>query len=121
MIFLLNTFPREWKKFEVDSYGVNKATYLGMEIEKASNSKFEGITPDPNNYEDRNNHNAISHERTRQPDEALTQDGQAIVRSELWKSMWVARIARRGAIYDESADAQTRPGWGGDPTRRVAK
>ena len=41
--------------------------------------------------------------------EILTENGQTISRSELWNLMWIARIARPGAIYDASASAQTFP------------
>ena len=52
----------------------------------------------------------IPHERARHPNEPLTEDGQAALRSELWKLMWIALIARPGAIYDASAAAQTFSG-----------
>ena len=39
--------------------------------------------------------------------EILTENDQTISRSELGKLMWIARIARPGAIYDASAAAQT--------------
>ena len=41
--------------------------------------------------------------------EILTGNEQTILRSELWKIMRIARIARPGAIYDASALAQTSP------------
>ena len=55
------------------------------------------------------NHIGISHERTRAPKEPLTEDGQTISLSELGKSIWIARIERPGAIYDDAAAAQTFP------------
>ena len=78
-----------------------------MEIAKTNNGEFVGISPDSDNCECEINHIEISHERTRQPNEPLAEDDQAAVRSELGKSMWIARIARPGAICDASAAAQT--------------
>ena len=50
----------------------------------------------------------ISHERMMMtPGEILTENEQTALRSELGKLMWIARIARPGAIYDASAAAQT--------------
>ena len=49
----------------------------------------------------------IPHERMMAPNEILTDSEQTILRSELGKLMWIARIARPGAIYDASAAAQT--------------
>ena len=95
------------EKFEVYSYGWNKATYLWMEIEKVSGSDSEGVILDSDNYEDKINHIEISHETTRQRNDALADAAQTISRSELWKLMWIARIARPGAIYDASAAALT--------------
>ena len=66
------------EKFEVDRYEENKATYLGIEIEKVSNAEFGGIILDSANYEGEINHIGISHERTRHPDEALTEADHAI-------------------------------------------
>ena len=43
------------------------------------------------------------------PGEILTGNEQAALISELGKLMWVARIARPGAIYDASESAQTFP------------
>ena len=44
------------------------------------------------------------------PGGILTGNEKAALRSELAKLMWIARIARPGAIYDASASAQTFPG-----------
>ena len=95
------------EKSEAGRYEENEATYLGIKIAKTNNGEFGGIILDLNKYEGKSNHIEIAHERTRQPNEPLTEDGQAILRSELGKLMWVARIARPGAIYDPSAAAQT--------------
>ena len=38
-------------KSEVARYGENKSAYLGMKIEKVSDSDSEGIIPDSDNYE----------------------------------------------------------------------
>ena len=40
-------------KFGADSYGGNKATYLGMKIEKVRGSDSEGIILAPDNYEEK--------------------------------------------------------------------
>ena len=53
------------------------------------------------------NHIEIYHERTRAPKEQSTEDEQTILRSELGKLMRIARIARPGEIYDDSAAEQT--------------
>ena len=87
-------------------YGVNEDTYLGTKVEKSNNAEFEGIIPDSCNYGGEINHIEISHERTRHPNEPLTEDAHPIPRSELGKLMWIARIARPGAIYDASAATQ---------------
>ena len=65
---------------------------------------FEGVGLDSNNYVGRINHIEIPHERSRQRNDALKEAEQTISRSELGKLM---RIARPGAIFDASADAQT--------------
>ena len=93
--------------FEADIYGGGKATYLGMEIERVGDSNFAGITPDSDNSEDEINQIEILHERTRRRKDALTEEEQAISRSELGEFIRIARIARTGAIYDDSAAAQT--------------
>ena len=108
-MFLSSTFPRECRKSDVDSDGGNKATYSGMEIEKAIDSDFEGVVLDSDNYEGGINQIGITHERTKRRNVALTEEEQDISWSELGKLMWVARIARPGAIYDTSAAAQTFP------------
>ena len=82
----------------------NQETYLRMWVKKVSDSGFEGIILDSNNYGGKINHIEIPHERTRRGNGALAGEGRTILRSELGKSM---RIARPGAIYDASAAAQT--------------
>ena len=62
---------------------------------------------DPNKYEDDIKQIEISHERMMEPGEILTENEQAALRSELGKLMWIARIARPAAIYDDAASAQT--------------
>ena len=71
--------------------------------------EFGGIIPDSGNYEGEIDNIEISHERTRHPNEPLTEEEHAIWRSGLGKLMRIARIARPGAIYDAPADAQTFP------------
>ena len=78
-----------------------------MNITKINNEEFGGIIPDSDNYEDEINHIGISRERARQPNEPLTEDEHAALRSELWKLMRIARLARQAAIYDAPAAAQT--------------
>ena len=85
----------------------DKATYLGMGIGKVDESDSEGIILDSDNYEGGINHVEIPHERAKRRNESLTEAGETILRSELWKLMRIARIARPGAIYDASAAAQT--------------
>ena len=97
------------EKFEVCRYGGNQSTYLGTEIEKVSDSDFEGLVLDSNDYEDKINHIEIPHERTRQRNGALTEECQAISRSVLGELMRIARIARPEAIGDASAAARTFP------------
>ena len=99
------------EKFEADSYGGGKATYLGMEIEKVSDSDSEGIIIGPDNYEGEINHIEIPHERTRPRNDAIAEEEQTIPRSELGGLLRIARISRPGAIYDASAAAQIFPAW----------
>ena len=72
-------------------------------------SDFDGSVLNPYDYEENINHIEIPHERTRHRNGALAKEEKAIARSELWKLMLIARIARHGAIYDDSAAAQTFP------------
>ena len=60
-----------------------------------------------NKYEGEVNRIEIPHGRMMEPGEILTENEQTTLRSELGKLMWIARIARPGAIYDASASAQT--------------
>merc|ERR1712114_101576 len=75
-----------------------------------------GIILDSDNYEGKINHIEISHARSKQKDDFLTEEEQSIMRSELGKLMWLSRIARPGAIYDAPAAAQNfanfKPGNG---------
>ena len=80
---------------------------MGVGISKVPREDSDGAISDSDKYEDEINHIGISNARTRAPNEPLTGAGQAILRSELGKLMWIARIARPGAIYDASAAAQT--------------
>ena len=107
MVFLPITLLENEGKSEADSYVGNEATYLGMEITKVNDGEFGGIALGSGNYEDKINHIGIPHERTRVPKEPLAEEDQTISRSELGKLMMIARIARPGAIYDDSAAAQT--------------
>ena len=78
-----------------------------MRISKVFREDFDGAIFYPNKYEDKINHIGISHARTRAPEKPLVEADQSIFRSEIRKSMRVARIARPCAIYDASAAAQT--------------
>ena len=60
---------------------------------------------DSNNCEDKIKHIEIAQSRSRQKGDFLIEE-QSVMRSELGKLMWLARIARPGAIYDASAAAQ---------------
>ena len=84
----------------------DKATYLGMEIDKVIDSDFEGLISDSNNCAGKINQIEIPHGRTNRWTDALTEAERAISRSELGKLRRIARIARQGAIYDASATAQ---------------
>ena len=98
------------RKTEAGRYGETNRLMLAMKIPKVNNGNFNGTILGPNNNEGEINHIGISHERTqrtRAPKEPLTEEAQAILRSELGRLMWAARIARPGAIYDDSAAAQT--------------
>ena len=70
-------------KFEVDRYGGNQSIYLGVGVKKMSDSDSDGLVLDTNDYEDKINHIEISLERSRQRNEALTEEEQSILRSEL--------------------------------------
>ena len=87
-------------KIDVDRYGRNRATYLCIEIAKVRDPDCDGLILDPDNYGDKINHIEIPHVGCKWMPEALTGDDRSILRSELWKLMWVARIARPGEIYD---------------------
>ena len=54
------------EKFEVDTFEENKATYLGMKIEKIDTPDFKGVILDSNNYEDKVNDVEIPHARSKQ-------------------------------------------------------
>ena len=61
-------------------------------------SDFEGISPDADNYARKINQIEIPHKRADRRYEALTEEEQSILRSELGKFMRVARVERLGAI-----------------------
>ena len=81
----------------------------GNENSENQNGDFDGIVLDSNGYGDKINHIELSHARMMAIGEILTENEQTVSRSELWKLMRVARIARPGAFYDASASAQTFP------------
>ena len=87
--------------------GGNKSTYLGMGIGKVSDSDYEGIMSGSNNYEGKIDIIEIPRGVSKEMPDDLTGDAQANLRSELGRLMWIARIARPGAIYDASAAART--------------
>ena len=80
---------------------------FGYGVEKANDSNSECLNLDSANYEDKINQVEIPHERGKQRPGDVTEDEQAALRSALGGSIWVARIARPGAIYDSSAADQT--------------
>ena len=90
----------------MDTFGGNKATYIGMEIEKVDTPDFKAVISDSSNYEDKINRIEIPQARSKQKDDFLTEEEQSVMRSELGKLMWLARIARPGAIYDAPAAAR---------------
>ena len=77
------------------------------EIMKIKNDDSEGVVLDLNKYDGEINRVGISHGRMIEPDGILTGVEQTIPMSVLGKLMRIARIARPGAIYDDSASAQT--------------
>ena len=79
-------------------------------ISKVNSADFNGIDVGSNKYEDKINTIEISHARTRTPNVPLGESGLAILRLELGKLMWIARVARPGVMYDALAAAQTFPG-----------
>ena len=60
-----------------------KATHLRMGIAKESDPDFGGIILDPGNYEAKIIRIEIPHERSNQRPEAITEDAQSVLRSEL--------------------------------------
>ena len=97
----------------------NISTYLGMQIAKVRDPDCEGIILAPCNYGDKINHIEMPHGRERRA-ESLTEGDQSILRPELWKLIRVARISRKGAIYEASAAAQTFTDGGiGDSEMRL--
>ena len=85
-----------------------------MDIEKAIGADSECVILDSDNYEGEINHIEILRERTNHRNESLMEEEeeQSAWRSELWKLMWVARIASPVAIYDDSAASRTFSGGG---------
>ena len=106
-VFIEYITRRMTGKSEVDSYAENESTYFGLKISKANGGNPDGIILDADKYDGEINNIGISHGRTRAPEEPSAEADQSILRSELGKLMWIARLARPGAIYDASADAQT--------------
>ena len=66
------------EKFEVDRYEGNQATYLRMEFGQVVDSDSECVVLDSDNYEGAIKHIEIPHGRTRQRNEALTEEEQTI-------------------------------------------
>ena len=96
------------ERVDADSYGRDKATFLRKEIAKATDPDSEGLILGlPNYYEDKTNHIRMPNGRSKPITKASAEDDQALLRSGLWKLMWIARLGRPGAIYDSSAVAQT--------------
>ena len=67
-------------------------------------AEFGGVILESNNY-GKINAVGISRARQKHPDEALTEDEQAALRSGLGKLIRAARTSRRGAINEASAAA----------------
>ena len=82
-----------------------------MEIVKAIDPDSEWLISDPGNYEAKINRIGIPHGRIKIRAEASTEDEQSSLRSALWKLMWISRVGRQGAIYDDSATAGTFNEW----------
>ena len=77
-----------------------------MGIGNVRDSDFEGLILDTGDYGDKINRVEIPHERANLRNAALTEAELSILRSELWKLIWISRIARPGAIYEASTAAQ---------------
>ena len=71
-----------------------------------SDSEFEGVISDSDNYEDKINQIETPHGRTKQRTDTLNGEEQSNSRSELWKLIRVSRIERPGAIYEASGSTQ---------------
>ena len=65
-----------------------------------------------NRYGDKIKSIECSHARMRTPHEPLTEGELSILRMELGKLTWIARMARPGLIYDADAAAQEFPNGG---------
>ena len=93
---------------------VNLPAYETREIDTPD---FKGVILDSNNYEDKISQIEIFHAGSKEKDDFLTEEEQSIMRSELGKLMWLARIARPDAIYDASAAAQNFANWQPDVSK----
>ena len=80
--------------------------FTAMEISKKNNGDSQGISTGANRYEDKIKSIEISHARMRTPHEQLTESELSILRTELGKLTWIARMARPELIYDADAAAQ---------------
>ena len=89
-----------------DSYEENDIVCMGMNIIK-KNEIPRGISMNTNGFEDKIKSIGISHERTRATNEPLTE--LSILRTELGKLTWVARMARPDLMYDVFDSAQISP------------
>ena len=74
-------------------------------VGKLSDSDSEGLILDSDNFVGKISRIEIPHERAKERNGALTEEDQASLRKVLGELMWIARIARPGAIYDASATA----------------
>ena len=85
-------------EFEEDSYEGNKAAYLGMGIEKVSDSNSEGIILDSDNYEGGISHIEIPHARWRHRNVAITEEEQSIWRLKLGRFSLEFSPSRIGVV-----------------------
>ena len=77
-----------------------------MGISKKNNEEPQGIKMGANRYGGKIKSIEIPHARMRTPHEPLTESELSILRTELGKLTWIARMARPELIYAAAAAAQ---------------
>ena len=92
----------------VGRYEENDSVFMGMEIIKKDRNT-QGVSMGANGFEDKIKSIGISHERTRTPNVPLTETELSILRTELGKLTWIARIDRPDLMYEVFDSAQISP------------